>query len=688
MIGINLSGAEFGGSGNSYGYDYRYPTADEIAYYADRGVELVRLPFKWERMQPTLGGPLSQEELARLKTFLADAHAQGVSVIIDLHNFGRYAGNPIGSASVSQQQFADFWSKLAAALKGSPALVGYDIMNEPHDMGGAGIWKAAAQMAVDAIRRVDMGTTIYIEGEGWSAAHSWLTYNANLIINDPANKLVYQAHQYFDKNNTGTYANSYDADGTYANIGVDRLKPFADWLAANNLKGFIGEFGVPAGDSRWLEVLDRFIKAMEAHGISGTAWGGGFMWSDSYMMKLGEAGWGDSASFNLLKKYIDETKVLRGTSGADTLQGTAGVDRMRGEDGNDQLMGSAGADSVSGGAGSDTVHYGASAASINVDLNRTWQLGGDAEGDLFGSIENVQGSGYGDVLKGSAGSNSLSGNAGNDQLTGRGGADRLDGGMGMDTANYGESAAAVDVDLLRSSQFGGDAQGDVLVGIERVLGSAYADKLMGSAAGDQLIGGAGNDFLMGRGGADVLDGGDGRDSASYAGSTAAVDVDLMRTTQFGGDAAGDTLGKIEDLVGSQHADKLLGNELANQLDGGAGADVVNGRGGADRLIGGLGNDRFVFDSAANAKGDKIMDFAVGDVLDFSGIDANSNLSGNQSFTLIGSKAFSGLAGQLRIFANSTSGTTYISGDTNGDGLADFTVALSGIHTLLATDLLL
>ena len=688
MIGINLSGAEFGGSGTRYGVDYQYPTAQELSYYASRGVDTVRLPFSWERMQPTLGGSLSSTELSRMKTFLADANAQGIKVIIDLHNYGRYKGQTIGSSSVPSSKFADFWSKLASELKGSPALLGYDIMNEPHDMGGSTVWKTAAQAAVDAIRKVDMNTTLFIEGDGWSGAHSWQVFNSNLIINDPANKLYYQAHQYFDKNNSGTYANSYDADGTYADIGVDRLKPFVEWLQAHNLKGFMGEFGAPSNDSRWLEVMSRFMKALDANGISGTAWGGGFMWSDTYKLRLGGGSSGDTSGFNLIKGFINESSVISGTSGADTLNGTSNADRMRGGDGNDVLMGSLGSDSLSGGSGSDMANYANSTAAVNVDLNRACQVGGYAAGDILGSIEQVAGSSYADTLKGNSGANTLIGNAGDDFIIGLGGADRIDGGSGIDTADYSASTAGIDIDFLRSTQMGGDAQGDVLTSIEKVVGSAYSDKFSGSANADSFIGGSGNDSFVGRGGADTLDGGLGRDTADYRASAAGVDIDLTRTSQIGGDAAGDVLKGIEDLLGSAYNDRLFGDANANLLSGGSGADVLNGRGGSDQLTGGAGNDRFIFDSAANAKGDKITDFQSGDIIDFGAMDANSKASGDQAFAFIGSKSFSGSAGQLRMFQDSGHNVTYIQGDINGDKVADFTVALSGLHLISSQGLIL
>ncbi len=63
-------------------------------------------------------------------------------------------------------------------------------------------------------------------------------------------------------------------------IGADRLKPFVDWLKANNARGFIGEYGVPDTDARWLTVLDNFLTAMDTAGLGGTYWAGGPWWGN------------------------------------------------------------------------------------------------------------------------------------------------------------------------------------------------------------------------------------------------------------------------------------------------------------------------------------------------------------------------------------------------------------------------
>lgn len=81
-------------------------------------------------------------------------------------------------------------------------------------------------------------------------------------------------------------------------------------------------------------------------------------------------------------------------------------------------------------------------------------------------------------------------------------------------------------------------------------------------------------------------------------------------------------------------------------------------------------------------GDVIRDFAAGDRIDLRLIDANSTRGGDQAFTFIGATAFTGVAGQLRY-----DGIT-LSGDTNGDGIADFTVALANQTTLTTGDLFL
>lgn len=185
-----------------------------------------------------------------------------------------------------------------------------------------------------------------------------------------------------------------------------------------------------------------------------------------------------------------------------------------GTPGNDTFIGTFSPDVFNGLGGSDTVDYSASPAGVKVDLLYGTAFFGHAEGDALISIENIIGSnqaGERDWLWGDAQANALYGRAGNDLLEGGGGGDILDGGEGFDYARYLRSASGVQINLETNVNTGGDAQGDLLYGIEAVTGSAHADTLRGSAGNDYLRGEGGNDVLHAGAGFDQLHGGAGAD---------------------------------------------------------------------------------------------------------------------------------------------------------------------------------
>jgi aryl-phospho-beta-D-glucosidase BglC (GH1 family) len=301
MIGVNLSGAEFG-SGSRYGYDYTYPNSGELDYYKSQGMTLIRLPFKWERIQTSVGGELNTAELGRMKAFLDQAAARGMQVVLDLHNYGVYGDQRLGSAGLPPQALVDVWTKLAAQLRDHPGVYGYGLMNEPAHV--TGDWRAIAQAVVDGIRATGDTTNVIVSGRGWDGAWTWKQFNADFVINDPTGNLLYEAHQYFDRSGSGIYG-SYDHEGAYANIGVDRLQPFIEWLEQHDAKGFIGEFGVPGNDPRWMAVLENFARAMQQHGIPGTYWAGGPWWGD-YALSIEPGNGGHKPQLEALRPYLDD----------------------------------------------------------------------------------------------------------------------------------------------------------------------------------------------------------------------------------------------------------------------------------------------------------------------------------------------------------------------------------------------
>jgi aryl-phospho-beta-D-glucosidase BglC (GH1 family) len=305
-IGVNLSGYELNvGWSGGYNTAYTMPTTDELDYFKSEGMTLIRLPFAWERLQPTLYGDLDSTQLGQLDQFLAQANARGMKVILDAHGFGRYNGDVIGTDAVPTSAFQDFWTKAAAHFADNPAVYAYNIMNEPHDMGGPGVWAADAQAGVDGIRSVDMNTTVMVEGDGWSTASTWTSFNNDLLINDPANKIVYSAHQYFDESCQGIYSTSGAQQSIDPQIGAELLQNFVGWLQANHVQGFIGEFGAPGNDPQWLPVLANFMAEMNNHGISGTYWAAGPWWDKNYPLSVEPHDGVDAPQMAVLKEYLN-----------------------------------------------------------------------------------------------------------------------------------------------------------------------------------------------------------------------------------------------------------------------------------------------------------------------------------------------------------------------------------------------
>ncbi len=117
-----------------------------------------------------------------------------------------------------------------------------------------------------------------------------------------------------------------------------------------------------------------------------------------------------------------------------------------------------------------------------------------------------------------------------------------------------------------------------------LVGNAGNNALTGVTGVDYLYGFGGIDVLWGGAGGDTIDGGEGVDTAIYTGSLAGVTVDLTAGAGSGGDAQGDTLVRIEHVLGSGFIDTLIGDANANILNGGTGADTMQGMRGDDTYI--------------------------------------------------------------------------------------------------------
>jgi VCBS repeat-containing protein len=390
-----------------------------------------------------------------------------------------------------------------------------------------------------------------------------------------------------------------------------------------------------------------------------------------------------------------------------TIKGSAGADTLRG---------GAGGDILTGGAGSDTFVYGDGDSTIlHWDVITDFQTGQDkldiAAADdgvvilarfgastfiYFGGLGNssvVQVFGdiktsdlkvsngvtftmYGDDGAGGGGGNALTGGGGDDVLVGGSSDSTLFGGDGADIL-YG--GGAHDTFLYNSISNSNFSAYDSIINF-----SSGQDKIDISA----IDGGkitiarfAGTTFIY-----SAPDSGGNFQSVITVSGTS-----LKASDVIGSGGATQAFVMVGDSTNHNVADTLVGGAGNDILYGLDGNDALTGGGGADFMLGGVGADTFVYaatsDSATFAS-DLIFDFsnAEGDKLDLTGIDANTGTGANDAFSVVSS--FSSVAGQLVIAAPDSSGYYHVSGDVNGDGLADFVIALKVTGTLTSSDILL
>jgi Ca2+-binding RTX toxin-like protein len=347
------------------------------------------------------------------------------------------------------------------------------------------------------------------------------------------------------------------------------------------------------------------------------------------------------------------------------------------------------------------------APGVEVEQLMTTAAGGTSAINLTGNELN-------NAITGNAGVNTLTGGAGNDTLDGRVGADTMKGGLGDDTyvvENAGDvvvEGGGAGTDLVKSSvtfTLGAAVENLTLTGSSAIngTGNSVANVITGNDAANIIDGGAG---------ADTMKGGLGNDTYVVAQAGDIVMENASAGTDLVQSSVGFTLGaNVENLTltgasaingtGNTLANLMTGNGAANSFVGGAGTDTLNGAGGndtldggADRdvLTGGTGADIFLFrpggTAATEADADKINDFATasGDKIDLHAIDANSGVGGNQAFAFIGTQGFHNVAGELRYEV--VGGFTFVSGDMDGDGLADMMIRLAGSHVMAASDFVL
>lgn len=308
LVGVNLSGLEFGGPAlpGVLNTDYVEPTHAEIDYYASKTMNMIRLPFDWERLQPVQGGPFDKTYLAMLDDLVSYAGSKGLKVDLDVHNYGVGYGNEIGSAGTPNSSFSDLWSKLATHFQASSNVI-FGLMNEPTEASAAQ-WLTSANGAIAAIRAAGATQEILVPGSHYTGGVSWTTTdNASVMtgIVDPGKNFAIEIHQYLDAGGGGN-----DTSVVSPTIGVERLTAVTQWAEATGNHLFLGEFGV-GSDAASLTANQNMLTYMAQKTDvwqGATEWGGGPWWGN-YGFATDPSNGIDTKQIGLLQNYTPTAAV-------------------------------------------------------------------------------------------------------------------------------------------------------------------------------------------------------------------------------------------------------------------------------------------------------------------------------------------------------------------------------------------
>lgn len=313
--GVNLPVAAFGSESvpGTYGKDYIYPEPSTLDYFANKGMNVVRLAVLWERLQHRLQGDLDNDEIRRLDAVIAYARSKGMRVILDVHNYARYYGAVIGSKSLPTSALGDLWRRLGERYKDNETVI-FGLMNEPNGL-PTETWLEAANIAIAAIRRTGANNLILVPGNGWSSARDWVggnygTPNSQVMlkVDDPADNFAYDVHQYFNSDFTGTSADCQSVD-----IGISTLTPVTEWARQHKQRAFLGEFGVGTSDT-CLAALDRVMRFLNENKdvwLGWAYWAGGEWWPADYFTNIQPSGGHERPQISVLQKYLSSDGSAR-----------------------------------------------------------------------------------------------------------------------------------------------------------------------------------------------------------------------------------------------------------------------------------------------------------------------------------------------------------------------------------------
>ena len=306
LLGVNLSGAEFSSKRlpGSLFKDYLYPSQQDLRYFKQAGMNIVRVPFRWERLQRQINTPLESADLEQLQRVVGWAKELDICVLLDMHNYGSYFGHPLGSAEAPVTAFIDVWLRLHQAFD-DPATTAFGLMNEPAAI-PVPAWLKIAQETVLALRKAGAKNLLMVPSGRWSGAHEWTKIHDGVSaasefrhFRDPLNNFVIELHQYADANFSGTGRTCIEAARLRS-----LMSQVTSWAIQEKKRFFLGEFGANTS-AECLTALRTLAESMQdpTAWLGWTYWAAGPWWG-SYPYSIQPTNNREAAQLTQLRQFL------------------------------------------------------------------------------------------------------------------------------------------------------------------------------------------------------------------------------------------------------------------------------------------------------------------------------------------------------------------------------------------------
>jgi endoglucanase len=239
-------------------YRDNYITFEDIRFIKQAGFNSVRVPFNYrlfvsEGETQKLEGP-GYELLDRVVNW---SKREGLFVILDMHGApGGQTGDNIDDSwgypflfesTESQDLTVNIWRKIAARFSNEPAVIGYDLLNEPiapyFDSDSLNLKLEPLYRKITAgIRQVDRNHIIFLGGAQW---------NSNFKVFGPpfADKLAYTFHKY------------------WVEVTQKNIQEYLDFRDRHNVPLWMGESG--ENTDEW---ITSFTALLERNNIGWCFW--------------------------------------------------------------------------------------------------------------------------------------------------------------------------------------------------------------------------------------------------------------------------------------------------------------------------------------------------------------------------------------------------------------------------------